>query len=91
MAWSGVSLGVGSVLGLLFVCVAGLGKLIPGHPMYNVLKTTYEKAIGPVFGMPASVLRLVIGGAELCAGLCMLLVVWSEYMSLPGLEWSQAG
>ena len=71
--------------------VAGLGKLLPGHPMYEVLKSTFDKAIGPLFGMPSSGLRLVIGMAELLGGLAILLIPWAEFLGLSaGMEYLEA-
>ena len=81
-----LALTFGTLLGLLFVLVAGLGKLVPGHPMYQVLSATFEKAIGPFFGVSAPMarlLRLVIGAAELSAGTIFLLVLWGEVAGLP--------
>ena len=79
---------VGTLLGILFFLVAGLGKLMPAHPMYQVLGATFERAIGPFFGLSATmttVLRMVIGAAELAAGLVFLGVFWGEALGLvPG-------
>lgn len=82
------SLLIGTPLGFLFLAIAALGKLLPGHPMYNVLVSTFDKAIGPFFGLPATLLRLIIGLAELSAGLVFLVVPWGLYMVVipPGLE-----
>jgi hypothetical protein len=82
------SLLIGTPLGFLFLAIAALGKLLPGHPMYNVLVSTFDKAIGPFFGLPATLLRLIIGLAELSAGLVFLVVPWGLYMGVipPGLE-----
>ena len=82
-----LSLAIGTLLGLLFVLVAGLGKLLPGHPMHGVLSATFEKVIGPFFGLgtaSARRLRLLIGAAEFSAGLVFLLVFWGELV--PGLS-----
>eukprot|EP00438_Fugacium_kawagutii_P007399 Skav233950 [mRNA] locus=scaffold1382:164765:165761:+ [translate_table: standard] len=74
------SVSIGTLLGFLFFAIAGLGKLLPGHPMYNVLASTFDRAIGPFFGLPATLLRLIIGTAELSAGLVFLVVPWSLYV-----------
>ena len=41
------SLLIGTLLGTLFFAIAGLGKLLPGHPMHSVLSLPFDKAIGP--------------------------------------------
>jgi len=79
-----VSLFIGTLLGTLFFAIAGLGKLLPGHPMHSVLSSTFDKAIGPFFGLPATFLRLVIGFAELSAGLCFIVVPWGLYFDTFG-------
>ena len=79
-----VSLLIGTLLGTLFFAIAGLGKLLPGHPMHSVFSSTFDKAIGPFFGLPATSLRLVIGFAELSAGLCFIVVPWGLYFGIFG-------
>ena len=78
------SLLIGTLLGTLFFAIAGLGKLLPGHPMHSVLSSTFDKAIGPFFGLPATFLRLVTGFAELSAGLCFIVVPWGLYFGTFG-------
>lgn len=82
------SVSIGTLLGFLFFAIAGLGKLLPGHPMYNVLTSTFDRAIGPFFGLPgaATFLRLIIGTAELSAGLVFQVVPWSLYVMPSGLS-----
>ncbi|CAJ1373914.1 unnamed protein product [Effrenium voratum] len=70
------SLVIGTLLGFLFFAIAGLGKLLPQHPMHAVLRSTFDKAAGPFFGLPSTLLRLVIGLAELSAGLVFMAVPW---------------
>eukprot|EP00416_Gambierdiscus_australes_P014763 CAMPEP_0171073870 /NCGR_PEP_ID=MMETSP0766_2-20121228/11776_1 /TAXON_ID=439317 /ORGANISM="Gambierdiscus australes, Strain CAWD 149" /LENGTH=179 /DNA_ID=CAMNT_0011530603 /DNA_START=50 /DNA_END=589 /DNA_ORIENTATION=+ len=59
------------------VSVAGLGKLLPWHPMNKLLVTTFETTAGPFFGLPARPLRLAVGIVELVAGLGLLVGLWS--------------
>mmetsp|Transcript_30623 Transcript_30623/g.63045 ORF Transcript_30623/g.63045 Transcript_30623/m.63045 type:complete len:210 (+) Transcript_30623:113-742(+) len=79
-----LSLAIGTLLGLLFVFLAGLGKLLPSHPMHGVLSATFEKVVGPFFGLrtasAAGLLRLLIGAAEFSAGLVFLTVFLGELL-----------
>mmetsp|Transcript_23339 Transcript_23339/g.43894 ORF Transcript_23339/g.43894 Transcript_23339/m.43894 type:complete len:201 (+) Transcript_23339:131-733(+) len=73
---------VSTLLGVLFSGIAGLGKLLSCHPMYNTLRATFEKAIGPFFGISATLMRHILGVAELSAGLTFLFVPWGELLGL---------
>eukprot|EP00971_Amphidinium_carterae_P092370 1828682-Amphidinium_carterae.1 len=57
---------------------SGLGKLLPSHPMYSTLKAEFDKLVGPYLGWPATLLRLVLGLAEVAAGLALLMIIWGE-------------
>ena len=49
-----LSLAMSTMLALLFVLVVGLGKLVPSHPMYQVMQATFEKAIDPLCELSAT-------------------------------------
>mmetsp|Transcript_4359 Transcript_4359/g.10681 ORF Transcript_4359/g.10681 Transcript_4359/m.10681 type:complete len:208 (-) Transcript_4359:140-763(-) len=76
------SLVLGTFMGLLFFLISGLGKLLPSHPMYSTLKAEFDKLVGPYLGWPATLLRLVLGLAEVAAGLALLMIIWGEELGM---------
>lgn len=64
----------------MFTLVAGAGKLVPAHPMYKEMEPGFAKLMGPFFGLPGGLLRVVLGLAYLSAGLGLLTGIWGEYL-----------
>jgi len=73
-----VSVVLGTLIGLMASLMAGLGKLVPGHPMYTKMSFGFDKVFGPFFGMPGTVLRVLTGLAEVVGGLCLVIGLWSD-------------
>lgn len=78
--WFWISLVVGSLFGLMFTLAAGLGKILPAHPMYKMMEPGFAKVMGPFFGFPGAPLRIILGLAYVCAGLGLLGGLWGEFL-----------
>eukprot|EP00747_Dinoflagellata_sp_TGD_P038134 gnl/TRDRNA2_/TRDRNA2_139486_c0_seq2.p1 gnl/TRDRNA2_/TRDRNA2_139486_c0~~gnl/TRDRNA2_/TRDRNA2_139486_c0_seq2.p1 ORF type:complete len:192 (+),score=25.08 gnl/TRDRNA2_/TRDRNA2_139486_c0_seq2:68-643(+) len=73
---------LGSLLGFLFFAMAGMGKLVPVHPMYAMMKPGFADKMGPFFGLNGDLLRTIIGLAEVAAGLGYLVGLWGSFFGL---------
>lgn len=67
---------LGTLLALMYTFMAGLGKLLPFHPMYKELEPGFAKLNGPFFGLPGALLRTIIGLACVSAGAGVLAAFW---------------
>jgi hypothetical protein len=76
---------LGTLIGLMYTFIAGLGKLLPCHPMYAQLKSGFDTQHGPFFGLPGDLLRWIIGLAGFCAGAGTLVVLWCPHNLLGDL------
>lgn len=79
-AWNWVSLSLGSLFGFFFFAGAGLGKLLPGHPLYKEMVPGFDKVMGPYFGLPGGCLRTLIGLSYVAAGAGLLGGLWGEFL-----------
>lgn len=76
-----VSLVVGTLFGMMFTVAAGLGKLLPAHPMYKQMQPGFAYVMGPFYGLPGAPLRVILGIAYVCAGLGLLGGLWGEFLN----------
>jgi len=80
--WTSVVLG--TMLGLVASLMAGLGKLLPGHPMYENMSFGFSNVFGPFFGISGSMLQIMTGLAETVGGLCLVIGLWVDALKVYG-------
>jgi hypothetical protein len=79
-----VALVLGTIYGLGLTAGPGLGKLLPGHPMQPMMKEGFDAVMGPFFGVPGDLGRILIGVADVLAGVGTLVALWGEQLGLLG-------
>jgi len=57
---------------------------MPGHPINKAMVFGFENVYGPFMGCPGTILRVLVGGGEFCAGGGILLGVWIDALGLGG-------
>eukprot|EP00413_Alexandrium_margalefii_P012724 CAMPEP_0204532496 /NCGR_PEP_ID=MMETSP0661-20131031/11759_1 /ASSEMBLY_ACC=CAM_ASM_000606 /TAXON_ID=109239 /ORGANISM="Alexandrium margalefi, Strain AMGDE01CS-322" /LENGTH=193 /DNA_ID=CAMNT_0051538745 /DNA_START=77 /DNA_END=658 /DNA_ORIENTATION=+ len=73
-----VTVALGSIAGIVALCLGGCSKLFPFHPKNKAMSYGFDKVWGPFIGCPGMPLRLIIGLGELLAGLGLLVGLWGD-------------
>jgi len=79
-----VALALGTLYGLGLTAGPGLSKLLPAHPLHKLMKDGFHLLIGPFYGVPGDLFRIVLGIADSCAGVGLLVALWGEFLGLLG-------
>jgi len=78
----GLTILLGTVLGLVQGCFGGFAKLAPCGMMSVKMSKGFNQVYGPFLGFPGTFLRIIIGLGETSAGICIILGVWGDALDI---------
>jgi hypothetical protein len=76
--WQLTALIVGTLVSVMGIAAPGLGKILPCHPFYPVLKLGFDTVHARVWAQNPTFMRLIVGFAFVASGLGMLVGMYME-------------
>lgn len=78
-----ISVIIGTLLGLVFLCAGGPSKTIPCFPHHQWIASFFQKVVGPFFTnghKSGNIIRLVVGWNEMISGVIFVACLWIDAM-----------
>lgn len=70
-----ISVLLGLVIGTAHGCISGAGRVLPMHPLAELMRHGFERVWGPFLGLRGPVARILTGLHEMLDGVCLLICV----------------
>jgi len=83
-----ISVLLGLVIGTAHGCISGAGRVVPLHPLAELMRYGFERVWGPFLGLHSRCARLFTGLHEMLDGVCLLICVLFDAFGFFGEELS---
>eukprot|EP00419_Tripos_fusus_P027262 CAMPEP_0172720948 /NCGR_PEP_ID=MMETSP1074-20121228/78041_1 /TAXON_ID=2916 /ORGANISM="Ceratium fusus, Strain PA161109" /LENGTH=294 /DNA_ID=CAMNT_0013546575 /DNA_START=52 /DNA_END=936 /DNA_ORIENTATION=- len=83
-----ISVLLGLVIGTTHGCISGAGRVLPMHPLAELMKFGFERVWGPFLGLRSPIARLLTGLHEMLDGVALLICVLFDAFGFFGEELS---
>jgi len=79
---------LGIVIGTVHGCISGAGRVLPMHPLAELMRHGFDRVWGPFLGLHSPAARILTGLHEMLDGICLLVCVLFDAFGFFGKELS---